>query len=194
MGIEFDKELEARTGIFLFENAISDKLCDQTIQEFEASKNKFNGKTGAGYKPGTKNSIDWVVEKDKPEIGQKYFSILEIAMKKIQKKYHYLSRYPYQWSGLQMQKSLKGEGFFRPHTDNDESHPVWSRWFAPIMYLNDVEEGGLTRFPMQGIDIKPKKGTLVIFPSTWQYWHEGTKPISGDKYIITTFGSIPRQF
>lgn len=190
--MEYDKELEERTGIFVFENAASIKLCEETIKAFENSKNTFKGKTGSGYNPGTKNSIDFIVNEENFELSRKWYSILEIAMKMIQKKYYYLTRIQYKWSGLQMQKSLKNEGFFRPHCDNDESNPEFSRWFAPIMYLNDVDSGGVTKFPMQGVTIQPKKGTLVIFPSTWQYWHEGTKPISNDKYIITTFGSVPR--
>ena len=33
--------------------------------------------------------------------------------------------------------------------------------------------------------IKPKKGRLLIFPSTWTYIHGGNTPISNDKYIVT---------
>ena len=33
--------------------------------------------------------------------------------------------------------------------------------------------------------LKPKAGTLVIFPATWTYNHKGAMPLSGDKYVIT---------
>ena len=33
--------------------------------------------------------------------------------------------------------------------------------------------------------IKPKKGRLLIFHSTWTYIHGANTPISNDKYITT---------
>jgi hypothetical protein len=35
------------------------------------------------------------------------------------------------------------------------------------------------------IKIKPKTGSLLLFPATWTYPHCGKMPISNDKYIIT---------
>lgn len=189
--MEYNKELEKKTGIFVWENAISDRLCIDTIEAFEASPNKFNGKTGGGYSPGIKNSLDWHI--DNENINSKYFKILEIALSQIKSRYFNLKGIPIFWAGLQMQKSFKGQGFFKPHTDNDERNLNEARFLAPIFYLNDVLEGGETKFPFQEIEIKPKAGTLVIFPSTWCYFHEGVKPISNDKYIITTFGLTPRN-
>ena len=52
-----------------------------------------------------------------------------------------------------------------------------------LVYLNDVEEGGETTFPE--FQVKPKKGSLLLFPATWSYLHSGNIPKSGDKYIIT---------
>jgi hypothetical protein len=49
--------------------------------------------------------------------------------------------------------------------------------------LNDVQDGGETIF--MNCKIKPKKGRLLIFPSTWTYIHGGNIPISNDKYILT---------
>jgi len=52
-----------------------------------------------------------------------------------------------------------------------------------LWYLNDVEEGGETLF--HNFKIKPKTGSLLLFPATWTYKHSGAMPISNDKYIIT---------
>lgn len=35
------------------------------------------------------------------------------------------------------------------------------------MYLSDVEEGGETAFPMMNKSVKPKKGSAVLWPSTY---------------------------
>ena len=51
-----------------------------------------------------------------------------------------------------------------------------------MWYLNTVDEGGETEFFDGGI-IKPSKGTLVLFPATWDNVHRGKMPISSDKYI-----------
>ena len=54
-----------------------------------------------------------------------------------------------------------------------------------LWYLNTVEEGGETEFFNGRISIKPEKGKLLLFPSTWTYIHRGNMPISNDKYILT---------
>ena len=51
-----------------------------------------------------------------------------------------------------------------------------------MWYLNDVEEGGETEF-CSGLKIKPKAGTVVIFPASWYIMHRGNKPISNNKII-----------
>ena len=52
-----------------------------------------------------------------------------------------------------------------------------------MFYLNDVEEGGETGFYYQDVEIKPKKGTLVIFPAGFTHLHRGKMPVSNNKYI-----------
>lgn len=49
-----------------------------------------------------------------------------------------------------------------------------------LFFLNDDFEGGYLDFPVQRQAIKPKKGTMVIFPSTCFYPHEVTKVLSGN--------------
>jgi hypothetical protein len=63
-----------------------------------------------------------------------------------------------------------------------------------MVYLNDVEEGGETEFLYQGLKIKPEKGTLVVWPSSYTHVHRGNPPYSNDKYIITGWGQYPEYF
>ena len=56
-----------------------------------------------------------------------------------------------------------------------------------MYYLNDVESGGETEFYFQKRSIKPRKGTVVIAPAGFTHTHRGNVPISGDKYIITSW-------
>jgi hypothetical protein len=59
------------------------------------------------------------------------------------------------------------------------------RYLAFLWYLNDVDEGGETIF----VDkiIKPKTGSLLVFPPLWMYPHRGAEPISNPKYILSTY-------
>jgi len=53
------------------------------------------------------------------------------------------------------------------------------------VFLNDVDEGGETEFLYQNKRIAPKKGRMVIWPSSFTHTHRGNPPLSGSKYIIT---------
>jgi hypothetical protein len=62
-----------------------------------------------------------------------------------------------------------------------------NRYLVYLWYLNDVEDGGETRFPRLDYDVRPKAGRLLMFPPYWMYQHEGAPPRSGDKYIVGTY-------
>ena len=55
------------------------------------------------------------------------------------------------------------------------------------VYLNDVEEGGETEFLHQSVRVKPKKGRIVIWPAAFPYVHRGNQPLSGEKYLLTSW-------
>ena len=61
------------------------------------------------------------------------------------------------------------------------------RVLAFLYYLNDVDEGGETEFHYQGIKVKPKKGSLVIFPAGFTHTHKGHIPLSNEKYVVTSW-------
>jgi hypothetical protein len=74
---------------------------------------------------------------------------------------------------------------FQPHFDS--IGPVANRYLVFLWYLNDVAEGGETAFVDLDLAVKPKAGRLLMFPPYWMYQHEGRPPISGDKYILSTY-------
>jgi len=83
-----------------------------------------------------------------------------------------------------VQETKPGEGYHVWHCEQDcVEHS--RRIAAYIVYLNDVEDGGETEFLYQAKRVKPTKGTVVIFPSSYTHFHRGNPPISGDKYILT---------
>ena len=58
--------------------------------------------------------------------------------------------------------------------------------YSFVVYLNDDYEGGEISFPNQNVTIKPKAGSLVMFPSQQPYIHESKPVLSGVKYMYTT--------
>lgn len=57
-----------------------------------------------------------------------------------------------------------------------------------IFTLNDNYEGGEFYFPIQGLKIKMKKGSVVIFPPYWTHPHEVSSVLNGTfRYTINTW-------
>ena len=91
-------------------------------------------------------------------------------------------------AGYQMQKYTKNKGRYIFHDDTHVLHngienKLGYRTATFLFYVNDVEEGGETTFP--AFQVKPKKGSLLFFPATWNYVHSANIPRSSNKYIIT---------
>jgi hypothetical protein len=82
---------------------------------------------------------------------------------------------------------------FNVHSDN-WSQDSSSRQVSVIIYLNSVIEGGGTTFPYYKETIQPEKGSMLLFPSFFNYMHKGDAPISNEKYIIVSWihvGDLP---
>ena len=69
----------------------------------------------------------------------------------------------------------------------DAIHHVANRYLVLLWYLNDVAAGGETCFPQLDLAVAPRAGRLLMFPPYWMYQHEGRPPLSGDKYIVSTY-------
>lgn len=72
-----------------------------------------------------------------------------------------------------------------PHIDWNESNSDVE--YTIVIYLNDNYDGGELRFVEPEIDvkIKPKAGSIVIFPSFMPYKHESMYVSNGRKMLIT---------
>jgi len=74
---------------------------------------------------------------------------------------------------------------FQPHFDS--IHEVANRYLVLLWYLNDVEQGGETAFRQLDVTVTARTGRLLVFPPYWMFQHAGLPPVSGDKYIISTY-------
>jgi len=87
---------------------------------------------------------------------------------------------------VRIQKTKPGQGYHVWHADGGDIFTN-RRIIVMNLYLNTVEEGGETEFLYQHKRISPEKGMMVLFPAVWTHTHRGNPPLSGDKYIVTTW-------
>jgi hypothetical protein len=173
-----------------YENALSADFCAQVIDYFEAdpSAQKRNGKS---FRSGLSES-SWL-ERDLSGLQEFNFSnVLTNCFR------HYKAVYerdcgirpPLPAPASMAPWIVKrydpgGEDRFQPHYDSVAD--VANRYMVFLWYLNDVEEGGETSFVDLGIDSHPEAGKLLVFPPYWMYRHAGQAPVSGPKYILSTY-------
>ena len=93
----------------------------------------------------------------------------------------------FHYTQLKVQKTLLTEGYHIWHLEHGKGFKNEPRAFVFSIYLNDVEEGGETEFLHFSKRVKPKTGRIVIWPAGFPYVHRGNPPLSGEKYIITSW-------
>ncbi len=93
----------------------------------------------------------------------------------------------FKFTTLKIQKTLPTEGYHVWHLEHGKGFENECRAFVFSVYLNDVEEGGETEFLHFSKRVKPKTGRIVIWPAAFPYVHRGNSPLSGEKYILTSW-------
>jgi hypothetical protein len=194
---------------FIYENdySIPDMLCDEIIYKYEQNKHlHYEGMTLGGVQTKIKDTKDYLIPKCTHE-NDEWYKIERFLYKELKHNFEkykdfinnniqYKSEYNYNSSyklldyehhidHFMIQKYTKGIGKYIYHHDflNDIKNKR-HRIVTFLWYLNDVEEGGETEF-WGTYKIKPKRGKLIFFPSSWCFPHRGNMPLSSDKYIIT---------
>lgn len=88
-------------------------------------------------------------------------------------------------SPLSISKYIVGS-FMGAHVD-DYNQPGVTPIMSGVIYLNDDVEGGELNFPEQDITIKPKAGSIVVFPSVKPFYHQSLPVTKGYKYMSPVF-------
>ncbi len=185
--------------IGVYENAFSDEFCDKAIGLFHhrAALNNgtvvnrsSNNRRDTSFSYGTESTIDDLcVNSDDAtafiaELNTVFWSDVYTQ---------YIDKYPmlneierHGFGTIKIQRTKTTEGFHNFHCEHF-SLEFSKRIMFVIIYLNDVEDGGETEFLYQSVRVKPKKGTAVIAPASFTHAHRGNPPLSGEKYILTSW-------
>ena len=100
----------------------------------------------------------------------------------------------YGYEAIRMKRYLNNDSDrFDPHVDVLD-YETSRRFLAFFIYVNDVDEGGETKFlnlykpgTYIPLTVTPKRGRLLMFPPLWPWYHAGLKPESGNKYLIHSY-------
>ncbi len=175
-----------------------DKLCESLIDLFESSpQRQRQGRTSRGVNLSIKHATDVVVFPR--DLSAHAYAPVAAYLRALET---CLSDYAAQWPHLgeilartdlvpfQIQRYRVGEHFQAPHSER-MSFGLSHRVLAWMTYLNDVDDGGETRFHNFGLDIRPQRGKTLIWPAEWTHMHAGQAVRKGVKYIITGWMHFP---
>jgi len=181
--------MDNKNFIQTYDNAIPDSLCDDLIQKFESNKDQWENRSKLSSERSLsfneihllKYTDTW---KDESKVLQEIFTKYIDDYKKLYSEYCFPNEY-----GLEPFKMKKydsnGVDEFGWHVDvNSKSN--MHRWLGFFLYLSDNEEGK-TEFPYQNTITDCKKGSMVVFPPMWPWFHRGTKPIKEPKYFMGSY-------
>ena len=169
--------------IDVYENAISDEICDSIIKEFEKSN-----ETGAAFKEneGQIYREDTVLYLNEPNLTltANFNAELVRVSEAYRHKYSILKELSMKSFNIKVQKTEPSEGYHVWHCEQATPESI-TRIIVWTVFLNDVDEGGETEFLYQQRRVKASKGSLLLFPATFTHTHRGNPPLSNTKYIAT---------
>ena len=120
-------------------------------------------------------------------ILEKYNDLMNFCLREYAKQYQVLHDINCIQYTVNIQRTEKSEGFHNFHWEKSNNFLTYTRHLTTMVYLNDVLDGGETEFLYQSRRVKPREGRVVIFPVQWTHTHRGNPPLSGEKYIATSW-------
>ena len=181
---------DLRRYIRTYDQDLDARLCQQMIGSF-AGLERFQMRNGRGVRRGLEDSA-WT-ELNVSRLSDAAFQAMfrhqiDRALERYNRDIELAIPIPNSpvISNLTLKRYQPGQHErFQLHFDS--INHVANRYLVLLWYLNDVEQGGETRFPQLDVTIPARAGRLLMFPPYWMYQHEGMPPVSGDKYIISTY-------
>ena len=184
------------------DNVFAGQFCDSLIAHCLANDAKaFPGKTMGGISPEIKTSVDWhleqaegVPENVEQELDKRVFDQLWRVLALYKNSVPQLrdmsnnDKCFANDSGYQIQLYKQNQGFYDEHIDGAPwVESAKTRTLGVVVYLNTVDQGGGTHFPMHNLTVGAVQGRVAMFPASWTHPHCGLMPLTSDKWIVSTF-------
>jgi hypothetical protein len=176
--------------IGIYENILNQEDCKSIIELFEDDlKNKVDSNGDDQFPKDKMERHDYA--KFYPSydtsnvIVSKVNEALEECIKLYAKEFWIVMQLKATSLVVKLQKTPPRGGYHVWHCEQGDIE-VAHRALAWTIYLNDIPSGeGETEFLWQGLRVKPKAGTVSIFPASFTHTHRGNPVYSCDKYIAT---------
>lgn len=183
--------------IFYYENLISDPkalidLIEQTDSELTENDaiNKWHKWVASGGGPeyvfGSQKFTDESKLETSSEKVKHIYETVKEALVSIGRDYCETLKIDYEEHAPISISRYQTGAEMGPHVDN-YGNTHYTPLMSAVLYLNDDVEGGELNFPNQGVTIKPKAGSAIVFPSVEPFLHESLQVTRGSKYIVPAF-------
>ena len=176
--------------IGIFENAVPKEFCNKIINLFNSLPPEGVNNRPIGIPSTLMEDTSTGLQYYKPELCEEFATNFSENIYPLYSKKYKLDNdilgFPMSIFDFKVQKTSPTEGYHVWHIEHGPHvSDAQNRIMAYTLYLNDIEEGGETEFLIQSLRVKPKQGTLVLWPAGYTHIHRGNPPLSKDKYIIT---------
>lgn len=185
--------------IGMYSNVFSDEYCDHMISEFERFHN--GGMCGnrqlceGDYKFNKQDEFIGlnVLNHEPSYFGDEssmgiFWDGLQTCFDLYAEEYDVLKTQGLTCTSVKMQKTMPGGGYHFWHHEQTVDLNQVGRCLVYTVYLNTLDENaaGETEFLYQRLRVKPKKGSVSIWPAGFTHTHRGNVVHGNDaKYIIT---------
>lgn len=181
--------------IGIYDGAFSKEFCEETMRHFELQKQngffvtrkeeapKMMKDDIAVYPCASEESVKMYGK----ELINTFNSVLQQCYDHYSENFSVLQQpntAPHGNLDIKIQKTDISGGYHIWHYESCNQFCT-NRLVTWMVYLNDVEEGGETEFLYLAKRVKPKQGTLILWPAGFTHTHRGNPPISNEKYIMT---------
>jgi len=181
---------ELKDYIKVYDGMVEDKLCDKIIEAFESTGYEFCDRE---QRPSFNElNITQLYKKEDPiwkplkeKVMNRFIDATELYIQDLDVDQDFPQEYAFEEFRIKMYRNNEYDEF-RDHVDVGDYNSA-RRFLVCFLYLNDVGAGGYTNFPKLNHAITPKRGRILLFPSTWQYRHSGQQPITNNKYIVGSY-------
>ena len=187
--------LSTRDLIVPYEGALSAEVCEEIIARFERDTRQYKSRTADGLGTGRQGTmVNMGAAPHWADLKQAVTETITACLHEYVGRYQSLNlilRHEKVFlSSPIIERMEPGQGF--PWHIDSGPRKTADRFLSALSYLNDVADGGCTEFPLQGLNLEPKAGTIVFFPPYWLYPHRGAAPTRARKYKMTAYFTIGR--